>query len=172
MSFPHIAISPPLPASCPKAQENPSHVNQTSNVCTCYYRCSKLASTSSSNYPSSCLPRRRLDLPTTTMVPHTFLSFLLFITAVPLFISPLHQHFLPLAAAFASPIAPRAAANNIQCVNSPNWVTRRFLAYDCFTAILHFNEKEVVRYGFSFVFSPPLFFLLALALWCLCVCVY
>ena len=57
----------------------------------------------------------------------------------------------------ASPVAPiqhlptanttgAAARNNLQCINSADWATTTFMAYDCYTALALFEDYEVYRY--------------------------
>lgn len=38
------------------------------------------------------------------------------------------------------------ASGSLQCVDSPDWTTASFLAYDCYTAIALFEDYEVYRY--------------------------
>ncbi|CAD6594130.1 MAG: hypothetical protein ASARMPRED_008676 [Alectoria sarmentosa] len=65
----------------------------------------------------------------------------------------------------ASPVAPiqhlptanttgAAARNNLQCINSADWATTTFMAYDCYTALALFEDYEVYRHAttiFEFV---------------------
>lgn len=68
------------------------------------------------------------------------------------------------AAAVASPVTPiltpsslnatataTTAANNLQCVDSADWATSAFQAYDCYSAIGLFEDYEVYRYVAAFL---------------------
>ncbi|KAL9136049.1 MAG: hypothetical protein Q9175_002736, partial [Cornicularia normoerica] len=41
--------------------------------------------------------------------------------------------------------ATAAPARNLQCVNSDDWATTAFLAYDCYTALALLEDYEVYR---------------------------
>ena len=73
--------------------------------------------------------------------------------------SPLAPISLYATTNITTPATP-AIPNNIQCFDSSDFVTRSFLAGDCYTAIFNFQDSEIDGFvsSFPFHFLPTLSF--------------